>query len=430
MIYIHIPFCESFCTYCDFYSEIAATCKSSLSVDKFAKALEFEAEFLAKRYGGTFINNDSPDSIYLGGGTPSVLPLNVFERVLQAAYKLRQAIRHAQSLSTNMDSFLQRDVSQGALSRGVEFEKISEFTVEVNPEDVVSKGKDYFKALFNMGVNRISMGVQSFDDSLLKWMNRRHNASEAIKAYDILRSCGFENVSIDLISGISGLDVPTWKRTVETAISLHPEHISSYQLSIEPGSALAKLVAKGRYKEATQEQCEEQYYMLCNMLASAGYGHYEISNFALPGFEAIHNGAYWKRVPYLGLGPGAHSLLPAVGKLRNRIWNPQSLTAYINAAEEYASQCDEKDSIHFEGAFEDYKEGEILSDDEIVTETIMLGLRTRDGVSQEYLEQNASPKDFTRLRSLGMLSEPDKFGNIHIPEKYIFLSDSIISDLI
>ena len=151
-------------------------------------------------------------------------------------------------------------------------------------------------------------------------MNRRHNTSRSIEAFRILRECGVQNISIDLIFGLSQLTDKIWKDTIEKAVELAPEHISAYQLSIEEGSALAKMVANGRYVEATDEQCRRQYDLLCRSLKQSGYHHYEISNFAKPGFEAVHNSAYWRRVPYIGLGPGAHSL---AGNVRS--WNSQEL---------------------------------------------------------------------------------------------------------
>ena len=271
MIYVHVPFCRSFCTYCDFYSEIACRGKDAEAVERYVSGLCEEAARRRDEIAGTV----ATDTLYIGGGTPSVLPLIAFRRILDA------------------------------LGGGRAY---SEFTVEVNPEDIVEKGAEYASGLRALGVNRISMGVQSLDDGLLRWMNRRHDADGARKAFRILREAGFDNISVDVIFGISRPDAGTLARTLDELISWGPEHVSAYQLSIEEDSALEKMVADGRYTEASDEQCRGQYDTLCRKLAEAGYVHYEISNWARPGREAVHNSAYWRRVPYVGLGPGAHSL--------------------------------------------------------------------------------------------------------------------------
>ena len=240
------------------------------------------------------------NTLYIGGGTPSVLPLDVLRRIVDALLSSRSLRRGENTV--------------GAQS------PFEEFTVEVNPEDIVEKGGEYVRGLLETGVDRVSMGIQSFDDGILRWMNRRHSAAGAVEAFRILRRCGVRNISVDLIFGLSQLADDVWEDTIERALELAPEHISAYQLSIEEGSALAKLVADGRYVEASDEQCRHQYDVLCQTLRQAGYHHYEISNFARPGFEAVHNNAYWSRVPYIGLGPGAHSL---TGDIRS--WNSQEL---------------------------------------------------------------------------------------------------------
>ena len=178
-----------------------------------------------------------------------------------------------------------------------------EFTVEVNPEDVVEKGEEYIRALARMGVNRISMGVQSFDDGVLKKMNRRHDSALALKAFSLLRSAGFDNISLDLIFGGFDIDSQILASTLRTIVELRPEHISAYQLSIEEGSILARMCEKGQYRECPDELCAEQYNQICTCLAEAGYEHYEISSWALPSKRSQHNSAYWKRIPYVGQRP-------------------------------------------------------------------------------------------------------------------------------
>lgn len=286
-------------------------------------------------------------------------------------------------------------------------DSFQEFTVEVNPEDITEKGNEYVCGLISLGVNRISMGVQSFDDGILRWMNRRHDAVGAEKAFRILRGCGVRNISIDLIFGLSQLTDELWEDTIRKAIGLSPEHISAYQLSIEEGSALARMAADGRYTEASDEQCRRQYDILCRILGEAGYRHYEISNFARPGFEAVHNSAYWRRVPYIGLGPGAHSLGCNV-----RSWNTQTLP-HRNP----------------DGTLLTYtRESETLSEEDIRIERIMLPLRTDAGLEAEALYSLTDRHVVDALLNERALVRVDD--RIRIPEDHFFTSDEIIRELI
>ena len=327
-------------------------------------------------------------TLYIGGGTPSVLPLSVF----------RQALK--------------------ALSDAGVRAPFEEFTVEVNPEDVVEKGHEYIEGLLDLGVNRVSMGVQSFDDDILKWMNRRHNASTAVKAYNILESVGVENISVDLIFGLPQLTASLWDETLEKALSISskgnlPKHISSYQLSVEPGSALAALLQKGAWDEASDDVCAAQYDRLCKALRTAGYHHYEISNFALPGYEAVHNSAYWRHVPYVGLGPGAHSFISGGQAVRK--WNEPDLSRYSDAMAA-------KDLSIVQG-------GEYLDEEQIAIERIMLALRTSGGVSESYLSANCPSAELEDALSSGNLVRTDG-GRIRIPEERFFVSDNIISSIL
>ena len=327
------------------------------------------------------------NTLYIGGGTPSVLPLDVLRRIVDAL------------LSS-------RSLRRGENTVGVQ-SPFEEFTVEVNPEDIVEKGGKYVRGLLETGVDRVSMGIQSFDDGILRWMNRRHSAAGAVEAFRILRRCGVRNISVDLIFGLSQLADDVWKDTIERALELAPEHISAYQLSIEEGSALAKLVADGRYIEASDEQCRHQYDVLCQTLRQAGYHHYEISNFARPGFEAVHNSAYWSRVPYIGLGPGSHSL---TGDTRS--WNSQELP--------HRSP---------DGSPATYsRTSETLSPEDIRVERIMLPLRTDKGLEAAELYSLADRAVIHSLLNEGALEKQD--GSIRIPESRLFTSDEIIRELI
>lgn len=327
------------------------------------------------------------NTLYIGGGTPSVLPLDVLRRIVDALLSSRSLRRGENTV--------------GAQS------PFEEFTVEVNPEDIVEKGGEYVRGLLETGVDRVSMGIQSFDDGILRWMNRRHSAAGAVEAFRILRRCGVRNISVDLIFGLSQLADDVWEDTIERALELAPEHISAYQLSIEEGSALAKLVADGRYVEASDEQCRHQYDVLCQTLRQAGYHHYEISNFARPGFEAVHNSAYWSRVPYIGLGPGAHSL---TGDIRS--WNSQELPHRST-----------------DGSPATYsRTSETLSPEDIRVERIMLSLRTDKGLEAAELYSLTDRAVINSLLSEGALEKQG--GSIRIPESRLFTSDEIIRELI
>ena len=390
MIYLHVPFCGSFCTYCDFYSEI---CRSRQAFNEYADAVIAEIRDRRKELEMNMSAQDAVNTLYIGGGTPSVLPLDVLSRIVGAVSQTERL-----SLVTEQLSPVTEPVEVTTQT-----ELFDEFTVEVNPEDIVEKGLEYVRGLLALGVNRISMGIQSFNDDILRWMNRRHDAGNAVKAFHILRESGVRNISIDLIFGISQLTDETWKDTIEKALELSPEHISAYQLSIEEGSAVAKMVADGRYVEASEEQCRRQYDILCRCLGRSGYHHYEISNFAKPGFEAIHNSAYWRRVPYVGLGPGAHSL---TGNIRS--WNSQKLP--------------HRNIVTYSRNFE------TLSPEDIRVEKIMLSLRTDKGLEATELYSLADSTVIDTLLSEGAL---EKQGTcVRIPEDHLFTSDEIVRELI
>ena len=390
MIYLHVPFCGSFCTYCDFYSEI---CRSAQAFNEYADAVIAEIRDRQKELEMNMSARDAVNTLYIGGGTPSVLPLDVLSRIVGAVSQTERL-----SLVTEQLSLVTEPVEVT-----VPTELFDEFTVEVNPEDIVEKGLEYVRGLLALGVNRISMGIQSFNDDILRWMNRRHDAARAVEAFRILRESGVLNISIDLIFGISQLTDEIWENTIEKALELSPEHISAYQLSIEEGSALAKMVADGRYVEATDEQCRRLYDILCRSLRQSGYHHYEISNFAKPGFEAVHNSAYWRRVPYVGLGPGAHSLSGNV-----RSWNSQKLP--------------HRNIVTYSRNFE------TLSPEDIRVERIMLSLRTDKGLETTELYSLADRTVIETLLSEGALELHGT--RIRIPEDRLFTSDEIIRELI
>lgn len=361
MVYVHIPFCKSFCTYCGFYSEICDDKVQKLFVDALLKeAEERRGEIQACLEAG------SPRTLYIGGGTPSLLEAEAVAKVAAAA-------------------------GGGGLWK--------EFTMEANPEDIVSKGERYAEALLEAGVNRFSLGVQSFDDEVLRRMNRRHDARRAAEAVRLLRRAGAGNLSIDLIFGLPDWSAAKWRDTVKKALDLAPDHISAYQLSVEPDSVLSRRLEEGVWKEAGQEECRECYEILCEELGAAGYRHYEISNFALPGREAVHNSAYWRRVPYVGLGPGAHSFDGV-----RRSWNSQRVPAGWT------------------------REFESLSAEDARVEELMLYLRTDNGISANRAEDLCNPEVINTLLADGSLVRSSD--RLRIPESNFFISDDIIRRLI
>ena len=393
MIYIHVPFCRSFCTYCGFYSEICSRKAPQQVQNRFFEdyADALCAEIDARRADISAARNacGAPDTLYIGGGTPSVLPVEVLARIVRALGPVTY----------------------------------EEFTIEVNPDDVAAGGAPYAASLRSLGVTRVSMGVQSFDDDVLRWMNRRHDAAGAREAFRLLRAAGFDNISVDLIFGLSQLSDELWERTVAEALALRPEHISAYQLSVEPDSALAAMAADGRYTEASDEQCRRQYDALCRLLRAAGYVHYEVSNWALPGREAVHNSAYWRRVPYVGLGPAAHSLsFPASAAPCQgiRSWNTSEL----------ARRDADGRLLRW------HTEQEVLSERETAEEVIMLALRTARGLPLAQLRALSPAAPVDDLLAAGALqllpptTVPSAYSPwVRIPEDHFFVSDDIIARL-
>ena len=358
-LYVHFPFCASKCIYCDFYARVRRDWKP------YVEALQREISQRADELHGV-----PPTTLYFGGGTPSLLPPPLLASVAE----------------TICEAFGVTLPSCPAPTRHL----IAEFTVEVNPDDVTPA---LAAALQEMGVNRVSMGVQSFCDAHLRWMRRRHSAAQAVAAFETLRQAGFGNLSLDLIFGFTGLSDADWLDTIAQALALRPEHISCYQMM-------------GRWADADEERCRRQYTLLQERLLAAGYGQYEISNYALPGFASRHNSAYWTRAPYLGFGAGAHSF----DGDRRRSWNSPDIDAYI-ASRPGGS--------------------EMLSDREVLEEKLMLGFRTVDGLALSSL----SPAERAQIKNttLEELSRAGKLlaenGRIRIPVREMFVSDSIIRDI-
>ncbi len=356
-LYVHIPFCHSKCLYCDFYST-----PDRSAVDGVIDALK--AEFARRRHdiGGPY------KTVYIGGGTPSILSQRQFASLVSA----------------------------------LPLDDCEEFTIEVNPEDVTPEIAAFWHRL---GVNRVSMGVQSFDDRELKAVGRRHDALTAVRAYDCLRDAGFGNISCDLIYGLPGQSLESWRKSLGRLVEMAPEHISAYSLTYEEGTALTRLRNKGRIKAADDDLYADMYYHLIDRLDAAGYRHYEISNFARPGMTSRHNSSYWTGEPYLGLGPGAYSF---DGK--HRIYNSPSIKDYLAGAPEVIE--DETDT-------------------DIVNDAIITALRTDAG-----LRLDAVADDYRRdiMRSAEKYLDSGDLildnGRLVIKERSWLIADAIMRDLL
>ena len=364
MIYIHVPFCRSFCTYCDFYSEVCG--REAALFQRYTDDLC--AEIRARR--DEILAAAGVRTLYIGGGTPSVLPLECLRKIVEELKLAEAPVRPGRNSAES----------------GQEFGPWEEFTIEVNPEDIVERGADYVRSLPALGVNRISMGVQSMDDGMLHWMNRRHSADGAREAWKIISAVGQGQLdrSIDLITGVPAMSLKMLSETLDEVLEWRPEHISAYQLSVEEGSALAAMIARGQAAELPEEDCRAQYDLVCRRLAAAGYYHYEISNWALPGHKAKHNSAYWTRQPYVGLGPGAHSLEILPCQKRPKTSDPPaknvggpSKSAENAGVPELGRQIRKWNSRQTTGWKEEGSE--VLSAEEIREESVMLLARTDRG---------------------------------------------------
>ncbi|MBR4923935.1 MAG: radical SAM family heme chaperone HemW [Bacteroidaceae bacterium] len=280
-IYIHIPFCKRRCIYCDFFSTTQSEKKA-----EYVHALVRELE-MRKDYVG----EEEIETIYLGGGTPSQLSQEELEEIFTYIYKVYKVTPDA------------------------------EITLEANPDDLTP---EYVSMLRSLPINRISMGIQTFQEETLKLLHRRHTARQAIEAFRRCREAGFQNISIDLMYGLPGETLETWEQDLQQAIDLHPEHISAYHLIYEEGTTLWNLREQNKVEEAEEELSLTLFKTLIERLTKAGYQHYEISNFCLPGLNSRHNSSYWTGKKYLGCGPSAHSFDGI-----SRQWNVSSLEKYL-----------------------------------------------------------------------------------------------------
>ncbi len=376
-LYIHVAYCRRKCIYCDFFSAGERIADWHRYVD--AICSEFKERIVDTAY--------PIRTVYFGGGTPSLMPDKEFMRLCH---------------------FLHPYLTN-----------IEEFTIEVNPDDV---GECKLACWSRAGVNRLSIGIQSFNDRLLRTLGRLHDSSASKRAYTIARRY-FDNISIDLMFGLPGQTIEMWEADIREAILMRPAHISAYSLMYEAGTALTVMRDSGRLEEAEDETSEKMFLTLIEELKKAGYDHYETSNFALPGYRSKHNSSYWHQTPYLGIGPSAHSY----DGVRTRKSNRADLRGYLD----YWAPLSVKDSGKELNKILDI---EVLTDDELREEYIMTRLRTCEGIDlQDFGRRFGKDKaDILLSRCEHWLKDGSmlkKDAHIAISEKSILISDSIILDL-
>lgn len=368
-LYVHIPFCKNKCHYCDFYS-VASKALLTDVVAAIQKEVELRRGFFESEGGVKALK-----TVYFGGGTPSILPLRALESIITR-------IGDTWDLSC-----------------------VDEFTLEANPEDITA---EYADELSRLGVNRLSIGVQSFSDDILHYINRNHSAETAVSAVRNAQRAGIKNITIDLMYGIPGMTTDDLRRSLDMTLSLDVRHISAYHLGIEDGTVFGNRLRRGLIKTVDQQVSSTHYTMVCDRLREAGYEHYEISNFALPGYRAEHNSAYWSGEPYLGLGPSAHSFNGI-----ERSFNHANNRKYLDGMDN-----------------NNFFESEVLTDKDRMNEYIMTRLRTYDGISLADLESMSTGLNCDIIKKhLNTKNLVESGGYLRIPENRWLISDIIISDL-
>lgn len=368
-LYIHIPICKSRCYYCDFYSSTYQGNKREL-ISAMKKELESRADYL---------NGECVQTIYLGGGTPSLLSAQELDDLFESIFKNYHCTA-------------------------------KEITLEGNPEDLTSS---YLADLKRLPISRLSIGIQSFNDSELLSINRRHSAETAIHCVKNAQEAGFQNISIDLIYGLPFQSVANWKENIQQAIALNVPHISAYSLTFEERSLLTKKLQRGEIEETDEEVYLTMFRVLREKLSSAGILPYEISNFARPGFESQHNSAYWNAIPYIGIGPSAHSFNGT-----SRQWNIANTRQYVENIQH--GQC--------------YFEIEELDTNTRFNELVMTSLRKCEGINLTSVQKQFGTKYLTHLTKEavkfiqnGTLMQDDE--RMWLTEEGIFISDYIIEEL-
>jgi oxygen-independent coproporphyrinogen III oxidase len=377
-LYFHIPFCRKACHYCDFH----------FSTSMAGKELMVEAIIGELHLKSPEWNTEIFETIYFGGGTPSVLSEKELGRILEVVNTQFSVVDNPRI--SNIKS-------------------IPEITLEANPDDL---DEHHLESMRKVGINRLSIGIQSFFDEELKFMNRSHDAAQAMTCISKAKEAGFEDISVDLIYGISGSSNQKWIENVERVLDFGIPHISAYALTVEPKTAFYHQIKKGTASSPKEEEQEEQFTILVEILKKAGFVHYEISNFCKPGFQSKHNSAYWDGVPYLGIGPSAHTFQQGV-----RSWNVSNNAQYIQGIENKTPKS----------------ESEVLTSRDIINEYIMTGLRRLEGLSIRKME--GYPNDVINIVLSSARAHIDAGrlilagDNLYISEKHRFLADGIASDL-
>ncbi len=369
-IYIHIPFCRQKCYYCDFYKTVNTTL-----TPKFISALKNE---IIQR--NDYLKNAEVETIYFGGGTPSVLQPEELSEILK-----------------KIDTEFQ-------------VSSLAEITLEANPDDLTA---DYLKGIFDIGINRLSIGIQSFQNKLLQKMNRRHDTHQAIQAVENAAKTGFSNITVDLIYGLPGLSEEDWKQSLKQTFNLPVQHLSAYHLTYHEGTPFYTWLKKGTLKELGEPESIRQFELLVETAKYHHFEQYEISNFAKDKLYSKHNSAYWLGVPYLGLGPSAHSF-----DGNSRRWNVSHIESYISAIDKKAS----------------YFQEEKLSENEKYNEYILTRIRTIWGISAQELElafgtekKNYFQKIIERYINSGLAVQLN--GIYRLTTKGLFVSDEIMANL-
>ncbi|MDE5852012.1 MAG: radical SAM family heme chaperone HemW [Alistipes sp.] len=364
-LYFHIPFCKRICAYCDFYKEVGTG-----RMDELVGAMH--RELVDRR---DYLSGEPVRTRYFGGGTPSLCPPATIRGLLDRAAQLFDCTA------------------------------VEETTLEANPDDLDGP---YLDALRAAGVDRLSIGVQSFDDDCLRLMNRRHTAAQADEAIRMAREAGFENITVDLIFGVPGFGGDALRRTLDRVLAADVQHVSAYHLTVEPDTAFGRRAARGTFAPVDETTSEREFRLVHDTLCAAGFEHYEVSNYARAGFRARHNAAYWHGAKYLGIGPAAHSY-----DGRERHWNVASVARYVEGAP---------------------FENELLTDVDRFNEFVMTRLRTAEGIDLAEAARLFGPERAEQLRRdaepslrAGVLRATE--GRLHIPPECFLVSDAVITNL-
>lgn len=347
-IYIHIPFCKQACYYCNFHFSTSTALKDEM-IKSIIREIEIRSALLQnpiENESAIIPKNEMIETIYFGGGTPSLLSSN---EILSIISSIKQNYKVASN---------------------------AEITLEANPDDITVEKLNEWKI---SGINRLSIGVQSFIERDLKWMNRAHDALQALLCIQLAVDAGFDNFSIDLIFGTPGLSDTEWEENIQRTIDLKVPHLACYALTVEPKTALQKMITLKKKKDINTDSQAAQYSILMKMMREEGYEHYEISNFARNNFRSKHNSSYWQGKKYIGIGPSAHSYN---GKIR--MWNKSNNSFYIKSLQNNKIPYDK----------------EILSETQKINEYIMISLRTIEGMDLQLIENNFSKNERRRIENL------------------------------